>query len=165
MRPLPPLQEYCFSTWKCRAVSPCGPAELHEVHSRRTSASITTVRETHAEAEFLQRHHPLTDFSLVLKGAGSIIPILGVPINLNFGLVDELTRTASCFLSPVTGAGIRGLRWNSVCMAEALTQQGLGQQPDFGRRSGDYAWQEQYSREMQSSCMQAALELVLQTSH
>lgn len=120
VRSLPPLQKYSLSMWKCMVLNPCGPAELHDIHSRRSSTSVTTVRETHSEVEFLPRHHPLTDFSLILKGAGNIISILGVPINLYFGLVDELTDTASCLLSTVTGAGVRGLCWNSISTAEAL---------------------------------------------
>lgn len=146
-------------------VNPCGPAELHEVRSRRSSASTTTVRKTHADVEFLPRHHPLADFNLVLKGEGSIISILGVPINLNFGLVDELIYTASCFLSTVTGAVVRGLCWNSIRTAEAFHPAALGQQTDFSCRSGGYAWQEQYSREMQFSCMQADREFILQATH
>lgn len=75
------------------------------------------------EAEFLQRHHPLTDFNLALKGAGSVTPTLGSQLigcqsfALWFG--GYLAHTASCFLRPAAGAGVRGLCWNGWSFARS----------------------------------------------
>jgi len=57
VRPLLPLQKYCFTMWKCSGVNPGGCIELHDVHPRRNSASITSVSQSCSEPELFQRHH------------------------------------------------------------------------------------------------------------
>lgn len=111
------------------------------------------------EAEFLQRHHPLMDFNLALKGAGSVTPTLGSQL-IGCQFICTLVRCIPCPYSQLFPQPCRWSRCQRALLErlELCTQQRLGQQRAFGCRSGGYARLEQYLSEMQFSRIPAALD-------